>query len=75
MKNYAIEIMNTCQIKEFPDSFITLDNANLMKDIFIHMAKNYLYIESDLNEICNNHSIDIKKCEEIINELNSVIIK
>jgi hypothetical protein len=75
VKDYAVEIMNTCQIKEFPDSFISIDNVELMKDIFIHMAKSYLYIESNLESVAKKHSLSIEKCNGIINELNAVIIK
>ena len=75
VKDYAIEIMNTCQIKEFPDSFLTLDNVDFMKDIFIHMAKTYLCLQSSLIELSRRHEISISKCEEIISELNQIISK
>ena len=75
VKDYAIEIMNTCQIKEFPDSFLTLDNVEFMKAIFIHMAKSYLYLQSSLIELSRQYEISISKCEEIISELNRIIGK
>lgn len=74
VKEYAIEIMNTCQIKEFPDSYLTLDNVELMKDIFILMAKKYLFIDYSLNDIVNAHFINEDKVEELINELNQILM-
>ena len=73
VKEYALEIMNVCQIKEFPDSFITLDTKDLMKDIFIEMAKEYLMLDHSLIQVSKKHQISIEKCQEIVNELNQIV--
>ena len=73
IKEYAVEIMNVCQIKEFPDSFITLDQKEFMKDIFIEMAKGYLLQECNLVNVAKTHKINIEKCQEIVKELEQIV--
>ena len=73
VKEYAIEILNTIQIKEFPDSYLTLDNASLMKEIFIVMSKKYLMQDFDLNDIVSSYHISMAIIEELINELTQIV--
>lgn len=73
VKKTAIEILNICQIKEFPDSYISLDSLELMKDVFIFLANSYLLNEVSLDAVCLKHQITKEKCQEIVNELNKII--
>lgn len=81
IKNIAVELLNTCQIKEYPDSFIDMDNIKLMKEIFIQMAISYSNPHSQsidekvIQDIGKKFSISPKEINEIINELNQAIIK
>lgn len=73
IKNNAIEIMNICQIKEFPDSYLTLDNCLLMKDIFIALAKKYLLINDEIDSLVSKHKISKAKIEELMTELSKIV--
>lgn len=74
IKKYAIEIMNICQIKEFPDSYLTYDNCLYMRDIFIDMANTYLHIGgSNVEVISKKYGVDLRKCQALINELNEIV--
>ena len=73
VKKTAIEILNICQIKEFPDSYIFMDSLELMKDVFIFLANSYLLNEVSLDAVCLKHQITKEKCQEIVNELNKII--
>ena len=81
IKNIAVELLNTVQIKEYPSSFVDMDNIQLMKDIFIQMAISYLDpTKKDIDEkvirsISTKHAITSESVKEIIQELNEAIIK
>lgn len=81
IKNIAVELLNTVQIKEYPSSFVEMDNINLMKDIFIQMAISYLDpTKKDIDEkvirsISTKHAITSESVKEIIKELNEAIIQ
>ena len=81
IKNIAVELLNTAQIKEYPSSFVDMDNIQLMKDIFIQMAISYLDpTKKDIDEkvirsISTKHAITSESVKEIIQELNEAIIK
>ena len=81
IKNIAVELLNTVQIKEYPSSFVDMDNIQLMKDIFIQMAISYLDpTKKDIDEkvirsISTKHAITSASVKEIIQELNEAIIK
>ena len=73
VKKTAIEILNICQIKEFPDSYVSMDSLDLMKDIFIHLANTYLLNETSLDVVSSKHQISKEKCQEIVNELAKIV--
>ena len=81
IKNIAVELLNTVQIKEYPSSFVDMDNIQLMKDIFIQMAISYLDpTKKDIDEkvirsISTKHAITSESVKEIIQELNEAIIQ
>ncbi|MDY6142344.1 MAG: hypothetical protein SPI52_06485 [Bacilli bacterium] len=81
IKNIAVELLNTAQIKEYPSSFVDMDNIQLMKDIFIQMAISYLDpTKKDIDEkvirsISTKHAITSESVRETIQELNEAIIK
>ena len=81
IKNIAVELLNTVQIKEYPSSFVDMDNIQLMKDIFIQMAISYLDpTKKDIDEkvirsISTKHAITSESVKEIIKELNEAIIQ
>lgn len=70
----AIEAMNFCQIKEFPDSYLTIDNYLFMADIFIYIAQSFYKVdESMLNHISKKHQIPLLKCKVLVDNLINVI--
>lgn len=73
VKEYAVEILNISQIKEFPDSYLTMDNLKFMKDIFIYLANKMLSIESDIHTICEKHQISYDYCVELCEELTKIV--
>ena len=81
IKNIAVELLNTVQIKEYPSSFVDMDNIQLMKDIFIQMAISYLDpTKKDIDKkvirsISTKHAITSESVKEIIKELNEAIIQ
>lgn len=77
----AIEIMNTVQIKEFPDSYIDLENYKYMKDVFIYMGEEYLNVDGNskftksISQIAKDHEMNLEAVEQTISTLNSVMVK
>ena len=61
VKKTAIEILNICQIKEFPDSYVSMD------------SNTYLLNETSLDVVSSKHQISKEKCQEIVNELAKIV--
>ena len=68
----AIEILNTVQIKNFPDTVLDIDEIELMADIFILISKSYLGETVSIQEIADKYEIQADKVEEIISQINEI---
>lgn len=73
VKKNAIEMMNIVQIKEFPDSFISLNELDLMKDIFIYTAKKFMLIDVDISLISKRNNISLQKIKEMQELIEKII--
>ena len=54
----AIEVLNTIQIKNYPDSLLDIDNIPLARDIFIEVAKEFLGQMIDINKLASQYEVN-----------------
>ena len=66
----AKEILNTIQIKMYPQSMIERYNEYVYGDIFIEVAKKFMILDYSISHIASSHELDIN---EINNEINKII--
>lgn len=53
----VIELINMCEIKNYPNSLLDMDNLKLYKDIFIYLAQKYSQVKVDKLTIANKHDL------------------
>lgn len=53
----VIELINMCEIKNYPNSLLDIDNLELYKDIFIYLAQKYSQVKVDKLTIANKHDL------------------
>lgn len=73
VRDYAIELLNACQIKSFPDSYLSYGDADFMKSVFLYLAREMLGSEEDSENPAEEFGIPEEKFAELVSEIGKVI--
>ena len=73
VKAYAVELLNACQIKRFPDSFLSDGDVALMKTIFLSLAREMLHAEEVPLDPLREFGIPEEKFDELVSEIEKAI--
>ena len=71
----AIELLNTIQIKEYPDSVLEMDTYKLIADILLDISNNYINGSNERVNVSNRYNLEPSKIQEIIDEINRLLVE
>lgn len=70
----ANELLNTTQIKMFPDSLIDEYDYVLYSDIFLHLARMYMQEDVDLDALSSKYNLEKEELHNKIKEINKILL-
>lgn len=68
----AIEILNTVQIKNYPDTILDLDEVDFISDIFIEVSKSFLGNDANTNKIATKYQVEESKVIGLMKEITQI---